>query len=142
MLRSAKQNKDRSEGRNAIIVKFHSSYFEEKTLPEVILRVVMSLYQGTETEIRVGFEKFLVQTGVHQGSVLLPLLFASSVNVITENAREGLRNEIFYTDDLVLMSKSMMNLKWKETFESKGRKVSFKKTKVMVSSSNTQNVFL
>ena len=83
-------------------------------------------------------EEFLVQAGVHQESVLSPLLFAIAVNVISRNAREGLMNEIFYADDLVLMSESMENLKekflrWKEAFESKGLKVNLKKTKVMAS---------
>ena len=38
---------------------------------------------------------------LHQGSVLLPLLFALAVEVFFENAREGLMNEILYADDLV-----------------------------------------
>ena len=34
-------------------------------------------------------EEFLVQVGVHQGSVLSPLLFAIAVDLISENARQG-----------------------------------------------------
>ena len=52
-------------------------------------------------------QEFLVQVGVHQGSMLSPLLFAIAVDVISENAREGLMNEILYADDLVLVSESM-----------------------------------
>ena len=33
------------------------------------------------------------------------------MNVISENAREGLMNKILYVDDLVLMSESKENLK-------------------------------
>ena len=56
-----------------------------------------------------------------------PLLFAIAVDVITENAREELRNKILYADDLVLMNECM-NLRenfltWKEALESKGLKV-------------------
>ena len=85
-------------------------------------------------------QEFLVQVAVDQGSVLSPLLFAIAVDVISENAREGLMNEILYADGLVLMSESIQNLKkkflkWKEAFECKGLKVNLKKTKVMVSSS-------
>ena len=58
-------------------------------------------------------EEFLLQVGVHQRSVLLPLLFAIAGDVISENARKGLMNEILYVDDLVLMSESMENLKEK-----------------------------
>ena len=66
----------------------------------------------------------MVQVGVHQGSVLSSPRFAIAVDVISENAREGLMNEILYADDLVLMNKSIENLKekffkWKEAFESK-----------------------
>ena len=113
----------------------------KKGLPEVIVRAVMSLYHGAKAKVRVGsetFEEFLVQAGVHQGSVLSSLLFAIAVDVISEHAREGLMNKILYADDLVLMSESIENLKekflkWKEAFESKGLKMNLKKTKVMVS---------
>ena len=39
-------------------------------------------------------EEFLVQIDVYQGSVLLPMLFASALDVLTENAKEGLMIEI------------------------------------------------
>ena len=83
-------------------------------------------------------EPFCVKVGVHQGSVLSPLLFAIVVDVVTENAREGLMYEILYADDLVLMSETMEGLrekfqKWKLELESKGMKVNLGKTKVMVS---------
>ena len=79
-------------------------------------------------------QEFSVQVGVHQGSMLSPLLFAIVVDVISENAKEGLINEVLYADDLVLMSESMKNLKekflkWKEAFESNGLKVNLRKTK-------------
>ena len=41
---------------------------------------------------RVGsglLEEFAVSVGVHQGSVLSPLIFAIVVRVITKDAREG-----------------------------------------------------
>ena len=81
----------------------------------------MSLYQGAKTKVRVGFElseKFLVQVGVHQGSVLSSLLFAIAVDIISENTREGLMNEILYADDLILMRERIENLKEK-VFEMK-----------------------
>ena len=81
-------------------------------------------------------EEFLLQVIVHQGFVLYPLLFEIAVDVITENAREGLMNEILYVDDLVLMSESIENLK--EKFESKGIKINIKKTKVMMSGSKDE----
>ena len=54
----------------------------KKGLSEVIVRAVMSLYDGAKTRVRVGSgysEEFEVKVGVHQGSVLSPLLFASCI---------------------------------------------------------------
>ena len=69
----------------------------KKELPEVIIRVVMSLYNQAKAKVRVEFsQKFLVQVGVHQESVLSSLLFTIAVDVILENAREGLMNEILH----------------------------------------------
>ena len=69
----------------------------KKGLPEVVVKAVISLYHGAKTKVQVGSElslEFLVQVGVHQGYVFLPLLFAIVVDVISENAREGLMNKI------------------------------------------------
>ena len=51
-------------------------------LPAVIARNMMSFYRGAKTKVRVGyelFEEFLAHVGVHQGSMLSPLLFAIAV---------------------------------------------------------------
>ena len=85
-----------------------------KGLSELIVRAVMSLYDGAKTRVTVGSaysEEFEVKVGVHQGSVLSPLLFAIVVDVITENARRGVVNELLYADDLVIMSEDMEDLK-------------------------------
>ena len=116
----------------------------KRGLPEQMVRAVMSLYKGAKTRVRVGSgmsEEFGVKVGVHQGSVLSPLVFSIVVDVVTENAREGLMSEILYADDLVLMSESMEGLrekfwKWKDAFESKGLKVNLGKTKMVVSGSD------
>ena len=60
----------------------------KKGLSEVIVRVVMSFYDGAKTRVRVGsayLEEFEVKVGVHQGSMLSPLLFAIFVDVILES---------------------------------------------------------
>ena len=61
----------------------------KKGLPQVGVRVVMSLYHGAKTKVRVGSElceEYVVQVGVHQGSVLSSLLFANVLHVISKNA--------------------------------------------------------
>ena len=75
--------------------------------------------------------------------MLSPLLFTIAVDVISENAREGLRSEILYADDFVSMSESIKNLKKKflkrkEAFESKELKANLKEIKVMVSDSKDE----
>ena len=93
---------------------------QKKGLPEVIVRAVMSLYHGEKTKVRVGSElseDFLEQFGAHKGSVWLPLLFAIAVDVISENAREELMNEILYAEDLISLEKF---LKWKEALQGRG----------------------
>ena len=74
--------------------------------------------------------------------MLSTLLFEIAVDVISENARKGLINEILHADDLVLMSESTENLKekflkWKR-LKARGLKVNLKKAKVIVSSSKLE----
>ena len=49
--------------------------------------------QRQESELS---EEFEVKVGVHQGSVLLPLVFAIVVDVVTESVRNGLMSEMLY----------------------------------------------
>ena len=79
---------------------------------------------------------FNVKVGVHQGSVLSPLLFIIVMEALSRNFRGGLPMELLYADDLVLMAESeellMVKLrKWKEGMEEKGLRVNMGKTKVM-----------
>ena len=74
---------------------------EEEKISEVLVRLVMSLYEGAETRVRVDSE---VKVRMHQGSVLLSFLFAVVVDAVTEFTREGAPNEFLYADDIVLMT--------------------------------------
>ena len=65
----------------------------EKDLPEILVKAVMSLYEGAETKVKVRLslsEEFSVKVGVHQGSVLSRSLLAMMVDEVTENANERL----------------------------------------------------
>ena len=59
-------------------------------VPDVLVRSVMSLYEGAKSRVRVDSqlsEKFEANVGMHQGSVLSP--FFVVVDVVTAFAREG-----------------------------------------------------
>ena len=105
----------------------------------------MALYQDASAVVRTDMgdsEDFKVGVGVHQGSVLSPLLFAIVMDVVSRDARKGLPWELLYADDLVLTAPSREDLQkkvkeWRECLTSKGLKVNEGKTKVMKGGSST-----
>ena len=83
-----------------------------------------------------------MNVGVHQGSVLSPLLFIIVTEAVTHSVREGLPWEMLYADDLVLVGKCEEELKeklrkWNECLKDKGLKINEDKTKVMCESFGT-----
>ena len=67
-----------------------------KGIPEILVKAVMSLYEGSKMKFKLGSEfseKFYAAVGVHQESALSSLLFEIVVGVVTENTREGLMKE-------------------------------------------------
>ena len=111
----------------------------EVEVEEWLIKVIQSLYEGATTSVKLRSgesQPFEVKVGVHQGSVLSPLLFIIVLEALSRRFREGLPYELLYADDLVLMADSMEELtvkleKWKESLETKGLRVNLSKTKVM-----------
>jgi len=111
----------------------------QSKVEEWIVRVIMSMYENVTTAVKVkdrASEEFNVKVGVHQGSVLSPLLFTIVLDALAQNFRGGLPWELLYADDLVLVAESEERLlekirKWKTGLESKGLKVNVGKTKVL-----------
>ena len=82
-------------------------------MDEWFIRTVMALYTEACTVVRTDAglsESFEVKVGLHQGSVLSPLLFAALIDVVSSEARSGLPSELLYADDLVLMAPTMEKL--------------------------------
>ena len=78
----------------------------KRSIPEAMVRAVMSLDEGAKTRVRVGQElskEFEVTVVVHQGS----LFFAIVVDMITGSVTNCLMSEMLYADDLVLTNKTM-----------------------------------
>ena len=108
---------------------------------EWVVRVVQSMYHDARSKVRVNgsySDSLDVKVGVHQGSVLSPLLFVIVLEAISCEFRIGCPWELLYADDLVAMSENLEDLKdslatWKEKLESKGLRVNMGKTKIMIS---------
>ena len=108
---------------------------------EWIVKVVQCMYDGFTSRIRVNdsFSNSIeVKVGVHQGSVLSPLLFIIVLEALSREFRTGCPWELFYADDLVIAAETPELLEeklsaWKLNFELKGLRVNMGKTKVMIS---------
>ena len=78
-------------------------------------------------------EEFEVKVGVHQGSVLSPLLFI----IVLEALSHEFPREDLYADDIVIIAASLEEcvrrlFTWKEAMEEKGLRVNAGKTKIMI----------
>ena len=106
-------------------------------MEEWLVQTVMTMYERARTVVRTKqcySTEFEVKVGVHQGSVLSPLLFIAVMEVVTREVKEGLPWELLYADDLVLVAQSKEELRekvlqWKECMELKGLKINIEKTK-------------
>ena len=107
-------------------------------------RLVQSMYKDVRSRVRVGdgySEEFGVGVGVHQGSVLSPLLFIIVLEALSREFRTGCPWELLYADDLMISAESMEELlvkvqTWKTEMEKKGLRVNMGKTKIMESGIN------
>ena len=96
---------------------------------EWLIHTVMALYTEACTVFRTDAglsESFEVKIGLHQGSVLSPLLFAAVMDVVSSEPRSGLPSELLY--DLVIMAPTMEQLgrrvaDWRASLLGKGLKV-------------------
>ena len=74
---------------------------------EWIVRLVQGMYANARSRVRVGegFSKeFEVKVGVHQGSVLSPLLFIIVLEALSHEFRACVPWEDLYADDLVIIA--------------------------------------
>ena len=98
------------------------------------------MYTNARSHVCVGegySEEFEVKVGVHQGSVLSPLLFIIVLEALSWEFRSGVPWEDLYADDLVIIAESLEEcvrrlLTWKEAMEKKGLRVNARKTKILI----------
>ena len=95
---------------------------------EWAVRVIQGMYVNARSRVRVNgqySEEFGVGVGVHQGSVLSPLLFILVLEALSHEFRTGVPWELLYADDLVVIADSLEECisklrVWKAGMESKG----------------------
>ena len=113
-------------------------------IDEWLVRLVQSMYKDVRSRVRVGdgySEEFGVGVGVHQDSVLSPLLFIIVLEAQSREFCTGCPWELLYADDLMISAESMEELlvkvqTWKTEMEKKGLHVNMGKTKIMESGIN------
>ena len=96
-----------------------------------MVRPVQSMYANARSRVRVNGqlrEEFEVNIGMHQGSVLSPLLFILVLEALSREFRTGVPWELLYADDLVIIADTykgcIARLKeWKTGMEQKGMRV-------------------
>ena len=117
-------------------------------VPERLVRAVMQLYEGTRSRVKTSAgmsEEFPIEVGVHQGSVLSPLLFITVMEEATVAARDGGPWELAYADDLVLTGQTKEEVirkfeVWKHAMEGRGLKVNMEKTMAMVTGGKVEKI--
>ena len=85
-------------------------------IEEWIVRFVQAMYNNTRSRVRVNntySDEFGVKVGVHQGSVLSPLLFVIVLEALSCEFRTGTPWELLYADDLVISAETEEGLKMK-----------------------------
>ena len=88
-------------------------------------------------------DDFSVKEGVHQGSILSPLLFIIVLEALSKEFRTGCPWELLYADDLVIVDEAMENVLdrlkvWKDHLEAKELRINLSKTKMIVSGPDLQ----
>ena len=115
-----------------------------------LVKVVQAMYVCARSRKCVSSsfsEVFEIRVGVHQRSVLSPLLFIIVLEGLSREFRVGCSWKMLYADDLVILAETFEGLMakmtvWKNGLESKGLKVNIGKTKVMISGSYDLKVMI
>ena len=81
-----------------------------KGVPERLVAAIMAMYNQVETVVQMEGEtsdSFMVKVGVHQGSILSPLLFNIVLDEIAKVVNKEQLIGRLYADDLVLIGRTL-----------------------------------
>ena len=120
----------------------------KKEVPEEFISMVKAMYEDATTVVKCEdglSESFEVKVGVHQGSKLSPLSFVTVLDALSEEIGRCLPWEMLYADDLVICADDEKSLqenvwKWQRCMERRELRVNNRKTEVMVSSKESENI--
>ena len=113
---------------------------------EWIVRLVKVIYNEANSRVRVNScfsERFEVTVGVHQGSVLSPLLFAIVMEALSRECCIGCSWELLHMDHPAIMSDNLedLNIQFqacRTSLDTRGLRINVSKTKILGSSGEVQ----
>ena len=88
----------------------------EVGIQEWIVCVVQIMYQNARSCVRINnlySDVFIVQVGVHRGSILSPLLFIIVLEALPQEFQTGCPWELLYADNLVIFADTIDELLYK-----------------------------
>ena len=108
-------------------------------VPSMYIRIIQDMYSAVETCVRTPVgdtQYFPVEVGLHQGSVLSPLLFIIVLDVITCDIQAPVPWCMLFADDIVLIAEFRyeVNVKlkqWRASLEGYGLRLSHSKTEYL-----------
>ena len=108
------------------------------------IKAIMEMHANIETSVKVEYtrsESFDVKFGVHQGSILSPLLLELVMDEVTKDIRKGVAKEMVFADDIELVGDNWEEVesrytRWKKAIQEKGMKINVNKTKAFYTRRN------
>jgi hypothetical protein len=77
------------------------------------ITLIKDMYDNVVTSVRTSdgdINDFLINIGLHQGSILSPYLFALVIDEVTRDIQGGIAWCMLFADDVILMDESRMEV--------------------------------
>lgn len=81
-------------------------YLEARGVPVAHIKSIKNIYDGAKTRVRTlggDLDHFLVVMGLHQGSSLIPFLFALEMDLLTHHIQREVPWCILFADGIILI---------------------------------------